>query len=260
MGAQHGNNRQAAPRKPQRFRDLDAQRSPVPVIAIIGFLIGFLTMLASAVALTHAIRPAILPQIPIGASLCGPLAAAAGVAFVLSCVARGISSHKRHMGIRVRGGKRAVSGIVTSILALVMCAAGFGINHLFPEGVIKNIADDSAPVSDTARLRADLEAAAGACQSGWTDADVSQFPGVKVASYCQSNLTGYALFSNGTAADLYRSAIENQAKSTLGQYAGGTEPGSGWGALHGKEWIVIAGNDELAKLQQTWGGTLDGLK
>lgn len=217
-------------------------------------------MLAAGIALMHAIRPALLAQIPIGPSMIVPIAAGAGTAFVLSCVARGITSHKRHMGIRVRGGRRAASGIVAAILALVMCAAGYGINHLFPDGIIKTIADDSAPIDDAGRMRADLEAASGACQSGWTDIDVSQYPGVDAATFCQSNLTAYAVFANGAAADLYRSSIEGKAQDVLGQYAGGTAPGSGWGALHGKRWIVVAGNDELTKLQQTWGGTLDPIK
>lgn len=241
-------------RDPREDRDGHA----APTIAIIAFIVAFIAMVASAVALAHAVRPTILLQIPIGPSLLRPLAIVAGIALVMAIVARIMASHNRRRGGRGRGARRAASGIVAAMFALVMCAAGFGVNTLFPSGIIKDLPPDNAPVDDAAAMQSAVETAAGACAEGWTPIDTSSYPGVETAQACKSTLTAYATFDEGMLG-FYRTPISNKSKELLDTYGNGMTPRAGWGELYGQRWIVVSGNDQLSKLKETWGGTQESL-
>lgn len=235
-----------------------APRSAAPIIADVAFIAAIAALVASGVALAHAIRPTILLQIPIGPSLLGPLAVVAGAAFVIGIVARVMASRNRRFGGRGRGAKRAASAIGSAILALVLCAAGFGVNTLFPDGIIKDLPPDNAPIDDAAAMKADVEAAAGVCAEGWKSIDTSSYPGVETAQACKSTLTAYATFDEGML-NFYRTPISNKSKELLDTYANGVTPRAGWGELYGQRWIVVSGNDQLDKLKEKWGGTQETL-
>jgi hypothetical protein len=146
--------------------------------------------------------------------------------------------------------------IVCFVCALLLIAGGFVVQNLFPEGIIKATVRDEAPTTSVTEMQQGMEKSAGTCTDGWQSMAVSEYPGVSSIEACKSPRMAFIVFSNTSAAGLYRGAAEQKIASLLSEYSDKAQAQGDWRILNGKQWMVFAEASNIQKLQKLWGGSI----
>ena len=214
-------------------------------------LAGLLAVVVSGLSAAHEMAPAYLGAF---ARVPGRVIAAVGAVLVvltLGLVIAARVSARRRTG---RGTGVAAGGIVTLLIATLLLVLGVVTGVLFPQGMFRPSVRDTAPVSDTAAMRAGVEKATGTCMTGWQDLS-SGLPGVTTAMVCKDTLTAYAVFDSTTAEKMYEPLLKTKAPELMSEHAD-IAGAHDWRLLEGKQWMVVGDRDGIAKLQQEWGGDM----
>lgn len=164
---------------------------------------------------------------------------------------------------RHRKNKFLVALIVFVVVAVVVVAlvVSFGVltGHNKKSGGTAS-ASSSAPYSSTVQMKKGMEAKAGACSGGWTDADASQFPGVSAASVCVSGRYAFVTFESKTAASVDGPLVRSKAGDLLSRYLGDNSGvTSDYRLLDGGQWMAVGDKSQMASLQDQWGGEIETL-
>jgi hypothetical protein len=236
--------------EPKNARPQVRRSTPLSRIAV---LIGIAAVITSGLFLAHAVAPAKITLLNNGfGTIKVAMAAAAlsALALVLGIVAR--CTVPRFQRSNVTGSW----SIVCFVCTLLLLAGGFVVQNLFPTGIVKETVRDEAPTSSVAAMEQEMERNSGTCTDGWQAMGVSEYPGVSSIEACKNPRMAFIVFSNESAASLYRGAAEQKIASLLNEYSDKSEAQGDWRILNGKQWLAFAQASEITKLQRSWGGTI----
>jgi hypothetical protein len=235
---------------PRVSRPTVRRSTPLSRIAL---LIGIIALAVAGLFLAYAVAPS---KIQFLNGIFGTTAAAiASAALALISLVLGIVS--RFIVPRFQRSHSTGSwSIVCFVCSLLLLAGGFVVHNLFPTGIIKEAVRDEAPTTSVSAMQKGMEQTAGTCTDGWQSMGVSEYPGVSSIEACKSPRMAFIVFSNTSAASLYRGAAEQKIASLLSEYSDKSQAQGDWRILNGKQWMVFAQASEIQKLQKSWGGTI----
>lgn len=221
-------------------------------LTTLALLSGLAAIAFGAASAAHEIAPAYLDpdgKVP-GRSIAVSCAVLIGVTLVLVIAARvTVPRRASHRGV-------ASGGIVAFVFAAMLLALGVVVGVLFPDGLIRPVVRDEAPVNSDDGMRFGIERVTGACTSGWKDVDVSAYPGVDAAAVCTDTRVAYMTFDSGTTADLYRGAVTSRIASLLEEHASDARAKGDWRTLSGERWLLFGDEKDMTAMEKEWGGTL----
>lgn len=222
------------------------------ILAALALLCGLAAVATGGVSAAHELAPAYLdPQgnVP-GRFIAIACATLIGVTLILVIAAK--LSRPRHTSRRGTG----AAGIITMFLAVLLLALAVVVGILFPTGLIRPYLRDEAPVGSEDGMRYGIERVTGACASGWTEVDVSAYPGVENVSVCPDTRVAYVVFDSDATASLYRTPLQTKVAQLLDEHAGDDGVQGDWRSLTGGRWMAFGGNEQMTLLEQEWGGEL----
>ena len=234
-------------------RHRHGRREPVSeIFGTLAALTASAALLVGAAAAVRAIAPAGVAQLEgYDVRRLGTIAlyCAAG-AVILVAVARVVA--------HIRSGRQ---GIASSAIILLVCAGMLAggsllVSNMFPAGIIKPQAADTAPVDNGSRMEREIEEVTGTCASGWREADPSSYPGVSYMAVCTSSRIAFITFDSKAAAAMDASPAKQKISEMLDQYASDPQEQADWQILSGDRWIAVGVDDDLVTLQRHWGGGL----
>lgn len=215
---------------------------------------GLLAVAAGAASAVHEIAPYAIPFLVDKPGRYIAVAAAVLIGLTLMFVIGARAAMPRsstHGGV---GG----GGIVCMVLACACLVVGVAVGVLFPNGLILPD-NDKAPVESTQQMEQGIEQAAGACSGGWQGMDTGGLPGVSTVQMCAEPRMAFVSFESETMAAVGKAPIKVKIAELLAQYSNNEKAQGDWRLLVGKRWMVFAEADNIAKLQQQWGGDIENI-
>ncbi|KFI53145.1 hypothetical protein [Bifidobacterium callitrichos] len=220
--------------------------------AIIALIAGLSAVVFGALSAAHESAPALVD--PDGKVPGRYIALTCGICIAIAFVS--VIVAKANLPRNSRRHRVAAGGIVTLLVAGLLLAFGVVCGVLFPDGLFKPAIRDEAPVDSAESMRFGIERATGECKAGWTDLDVSMFPGVKNASLCAETRVAYVTFDSNTTKRLYDNPLQGKIAELLTQNADDPATQGDWRLLSGNEWIAFGPSESMTTLEHEWGGEL----
>jgi hypothetical protein len=226
------------------------------LLRIVIFLIALASVLLGCVDVVRAIKPSVLighgafvtflsnlyPVIP--AFVCGI------VGFILAFGAKILSG-------KARRSKLTTASILISILGILLSGAAFTTTHIFPEGMIHDAPQSTAPLNDSEELTERIDWAFGSCDSGWATIDPARFPGVSYINVCSSNNTLFVAYDSPKQSVAYQGIMAKKAAEYIEAAKGSKIKDKTFSSLSGDQWLVVGPKTGVKKLHSLWGGTID---
>ncbi|MCI1915267.1 MAG: hypothetical protein LKJ05_06065 [Bifidobacteriaceae bacterium] len=227
-------------------------------LRVVGFLIAIVSVLLGAVDVVRAVNPSVFlhhgpfvtflsnlyPVVP--AFVCGL------VGFILGFGSKILSGSARRS-------KLTTASILLSILGIVLSGGAFTTTHIFPEGMIHETTQSSAPLNDSEELTQRIDWAFGECDAGWANISPARFPGVSYINVCASTNTLFVAYDNAKQAEAYQGIMANKAIDYIEAARGSKIKDNTFLSLSGDQWLVVGPKTGVKKLHSLWGGTMEAM-
>lgn len=236
--------------------DHPARSTAKLITRILGFLISIASVLLAVVDVVRAVKPSVFTgqgQVVSFFSNLYPVVPA----LVLGIVGFILGFGSKILSKGARRSSMTTAAILFSILGIVLSGAAFTTTHIFPEGMIHDTVQSSAPLNDSEELTERINWAFGECDSGWANIDPARFPGVSYINVCSSNSILFVAYDDPKQATAYDGIMAGKAADYIESSMGKKIKADTFSSLSGDQWLVVGPKAGIKKLHSLWGGRID---